>query len=64
MTNIVTVLAFLTGLLTGGLFAYLEIPIPARSSIAGILGIVGIYAGFNLIQFSGRSFDVLGALGL
>jgi XapX domain-containing protein len=64
MTNVVTVLAFLTGLLTGALFAYLEIPIPAPPTIAGILGIVGIYAGFKLIQLSGRSFDLLGALGL
>jgi len=64
MSNVVTALAFLTGLRTGALFAYLEIPSPAPPSIAGILGIVGIYAGFKLVQFSGRSFDLLGALGL
>ena len=64
MSNVVTALAFLTGLLTGALFAYLEIPIPAPPSIAGILGIVGIYAGFKLVEWSGLSFDLLGALGL
>jgi XapX domain-containing protein len=64
MSNLVTVLAFLTGLLTGALFAYLEIPIPAPPSIAGVLGIFGIYAGFKLVEWSGASFDLLGALGL
>jgi XapX domain-containing protein len=64
MSNVVTALAFLTGLLTGALFAYLEIPIPAPPSIAGVLGIVGIYTGFKLVGWSGRSFDLLRALGL
>lgn len=64
MNHVLTVLAFVTGALTGALFAYLEVPIPAPPSIAGILGIVGIYVGFKLVEASGRSFDLLSALGL
>ena len=59
-----TVLAFLTGLLAGALFAFLEVPIPAPPTISGVLGIVGIYVGFRLVRFWGASFDLLGALGL
>lgn len=59
-----TVLAFLTGLLAGGVFAFLEVPIPAPPTLGGVLGIVGIYVGFKLVRFTGASFDLLGALGL
>ncbi|MEF8842994.1 MAG: XapX domain-containing protein [Haloarculaceae archaeon] len=59
-----TVLAFLTGLLAGGVFAFLEVPIPAPPTLSGVLGIVGIYVGFKFVQFAGASFDLLGALGL
>jgi XapX domain-containing protein len=59
-----TVLAFLTGALAGGLFAFLEIPVPAPPTLSGVLGIVGIYVGFKLVQFSGTSYDLLSALGL
>jgi len=59
-----TVLAFLTGLLAGGVFAFLEVPIPAPPTLSGVLGIVGIYVGFKLVQLTGASFDLVGALGL
>jgi XapX domain-containing protein len=59
-----TVLAFLTGLLAGALFAFLEVPIPAPPTLSGLLGIAGIYVGFKLVEFSGASFDLLSALGL
>ena len=59
-----TVLAFVTGLLAGALFAFLEVPIPAPPTISGVLGIVGIYAGFKLVRFWGVSVDLLGVLGL
>lgn len=64
MSGLVSVLAFLTGVLAGGLFAYLQVPIPAPPTIAGVLGIVGIYAGFKLVEYAGVGFDLLGALGL
>ena len=59
-----TALAFLTGLLAGALFAFFEVPIPAPPTISGVLGIVGIYVGFKLVQLSGTSYDLLSALGL
>ena len=59
-----TVLAFTTGLLAGGTFAFLEVPIPAPPTLGGVLGIVGIYVGFKLVELSGTSYDLLSALGL
>jgi XapX domain-containing protein len=64
MNLVLTAFAFLTSVLAGALFALLEVPIPAPPTLSGLLGIVGIYVGFKLIQFSGASFDLLGALGL
>lgn len=60
----VSMLAFLTGLIAGAVFAYLQVPIPAPPTVAGVLGIVGIYIGFKLVEFVGVGFDLLGALGL
>lgn len=64
MVSLVTALAFLTGVLTGAAFAFLEVPIPAPPNLAGVLGIVGIFVGFKLVQHAGWSYDLLGALGL
>lgn len=64
MSDVLTAFAFLTGLVTGGVFAFLEVPIPAPPNLAGVLGIVGIFVGFKLVEATGVGFDVLGALGL
>lgn len=64
MTGLLPVLAFVTGLLTGALFSFLQVPIPAPPKLSGVLGIVGIYAGFKLVEGTGVGFDLLGALGL
>lgn len=64
MNATITFLALLTGLLTGGLFKFLQIPIPAPPNLAGLMGIVGIYLGFKLVETVGISYDLLGALGL
>lgn len=64
MSTTVTILALLTGLATGALFKFLQIPIPAPPNLAGIMGIVGIYAGFKLVETLDVGFDLLGALGL
>jgi XapX domain-containing protein len=53
----------MTGLATGALFRFLQIPIPAPPNSAGILGIVGIYLGYRLVQTLDVGFDLLGALG-
>lgn len=57
-------LALLTGLLAGALFAFVRIPIPAPPELPGIMGIVGIYLGYKLVQRLGVGYDLLAALGL
>jgi len=64
MSNVVAVLAFLTGLLTGAVFAFFEVPIPAPPNVAGVLGIVGIFVGFKIVDATDLGFDLLAALGL
>ncbi|PSQ15480.1 XapX domain-containing protein [Halobacteriales archaeon QS_8_69_26] len=59
-----TGLALLTGLITGSVFSFLEIPIPAPPELPGLMGIVGIYVGFKLVDASPYGFDLLDALGL
>ena len=60
----ITLLALLTGLLAGALFSYLQIPIPAPPELPGLMGIVGIYLGYKMIQWLDVGFDLLGALGI
>ncbi|MCC3144065.1 DUF1427 family protein [Halanaerobium sp. Z-7514] len=43
-----TLLAALSGLIVGGLFSFLNLPIPAPPNLAGVMGIIGIYLGFVL----------------
>lgn len=64
MNTTITVLALLTGIVTGALFKFLQIPIPAPPNVAGLMGIVGIYLGFKLVEALGVSYDLLGALGI
>lgn len=64
MSTQLTVLALLTGLVTGALFRFLNIPIPAPPELPGIMGIVGIYAGYKLIEYLDVSVDLLELLGL
>jgi XapX domain-containing protein len=42
--------ALLTGIIAGFAFAKLKLPIPAPPSLAGILGIVGIFLGYLLAK--------------
>ena len=63
MNVTVSLLALLTGLVTGAVFAALKVPIPAPPELPGILGIVGIYAGYKLIQWADVSVSLLGVLG-
>ncbi|WP_097009135.1 XapX domain-containing protein [Natronoarchaeum philippinense] len=59
-----TLLALLTGVLAGGLFSFLQIPIPAPPELPGLMGIVGIYLGYKIVRWSGIGFDLLRALGV
>ncbi|ARS88823.1 XapX domain-containing protein [Natrarchaeobaculum aegyptiacum] len=64
MSTQITVLALLTGLLTGALFRFLNVPIPAPPELPGIMGIVGIFIGYKLIDYADIGVDLLDALGL
>ncbi|ELY60767.1 XapX domain-containing protein [Natronolimnohabitans innermongolicus] len=57
------VLGLLTGLLTGAFFALFDVPIPAPPELPGLMGIVGIYLGYRLIQFWDISVDVFDSIG-
>lgn len=63
-TTVLTVLATLTGLIVGALFAFLRVPIPAPPELPGVMGIVGIYLGFKLVTSLDVGFDVLDAIGV
>jgi len=45
------VLATLTGVLAGAVFALVDVPIPAPPALAGVMGIFGIYLGFKLVEY-------------
>lgn len=65
MTDVaIALLALSTGFVAGAAFAFVGVPIPAPPTIAGVLGIVGIYLGFKLIEYLGVGYDLLGTLGL
>ncbi|WP_207588631.1 XapX domain-containing protein [Halomontanus rarus] len=64
MSTQLTILALLTGTLTGALFRFLNIPIPAPPELPGIMGIVGIYVGYRLIEHFDAGIDLLETLGL
>lgn len=61
---VIALLALLTGFITGAVFSFTGVPIPAPPSIAGVLGIVGIYLGYKAIEYLGWGYDLLGTLGL
>jgi XapX domain-containing protein len=63
MKAVLVVLALLTGVITGGVFAALRIPIPAPPTIVGVMGIVGIYLGYKAVEYTGVGFDLLARLG-
>jgi XapX domain-containing protein len=45
------ILALITGVIVGFLFALLKLPIPAPPALAGVTGIVGVYLGFKLFMW-------------
>ncbi|PSP75126.1 XapX domain-containing protein [Halobacteriales archaeon QS_1_68_20] len=64
MATKLIVLSLLTGLMTGAVFRYLQVPIPAPPELPGIVGIVGIYVGYKLVGWLGWSFNLLEVLGI
>ncbi|QPV62582.1 DUF1427 family protein [Halosimplex litoreum] len=53
-------LALLTGFLTGAVFRFLNVPIPAPPNAAGVLGVVGIYLGYVVLDHFDVGIDLLG----
>lgn len=64
MSTQLAVLALLTGLVTGALFRFLNIPIPAPPELPGLMGIVGIYLGYKVIDYLGVGVNLLETIGL
>ena len=56
----VAVLALVTGFLTGAVFRFLNVPIPAPPNVSGVLGIVGIYLGYVVLDYFDVGVDILG----
>lgn len=47
---ILIIKALITGLVVGLLFAVLKLPIPAPPTLAGIMGIIGVFLGFIIVN--------------
>jgi len=43
-------LTTLTGTAVGAIFSILKLPIPAPPVFAGLMGIVGLWIGFGIVQ--------------
>lgn len=44
-------LSLLTGIILGGVFTLLKLPLPAPNVFAGIVGIIGIYLWYLLVNY-------------
>lgn len=42
-------LALTTGVIVGGIFAFVSQPIPAPATLAGVMGVVGLWLGYAII---------------
>lgn len=42
--------SILTGMLTGAVFTFFKLPLPAPPTFPGVAGIVGVYLGFVVAQ--------------
>jgi len=45
--------SFITGFVVGAVFRLLRLPIPAPDTLAGLMGIVGIFVGYVLLKALG-----------
>ncbi|WP_307398845.1 XapX domain-containing protein [Desulfofundulus luciae] len=43
------VLALITGFLAGAAFAWLKLPVPAPPTMAGVMGVVGLFLGYLVV---------------
>jgi XapX domain-containing protein len=44
------ILSLITGLISGGVFSLLKLPIPAPSTLPGLFGIIGLFLGYMIVQ--------------
>lgn len=44
-------LALLTGIVAGAVFAMIGLPVPAPKVLPGIVGILGLWLGYGLIEW-------------
>lgn len=58
------VLATLAGFVVGASFTALQIPSPVPPNFAGLIGIVGIYLGYVVVERLDIGFDLPDKLGL
>jgi len=58
MDTTTVLLALLAGVAAGALFAYLRIPVPAPPTLPGIMGIVGLFLGYRIVNTLGAGVDV------
>jgi XapX domain-containing protein len=62
MNTTTVFLALVAGTLTGALFAYLRVPVPAPPTLAGMMGIVGVFLGYRIVNALGAGFDAAALL--
>jgi len=46
------ILSLAAGLILGAIFAFFKLPIPAPSTLAGVVGIAGVTIGYLLVMRS------------
>lgn len=49
-------IALLTGIITGSIFSWAKLPLPAPPTLAGIAGIVGIFLGSKIVDYATKFF--------
>mgnify|MGYP000235140901 CR=1 FL=1 len=51
------IVSLLVGMVVGGIFTALKLPIPAPNALSGVLGISGIYFGAKLVEWMLQNSD-------
>jgi XapX domain-containing protein len=60
---VVTGLALATGIAMGGIFGFLDVPMPAPPELPGLMGIVGVYVGYKVVKAVGVGVDLVELIG-
>lgn len=47
------ILPLITGFVVGLIFVLLKLPIPAPAVLEGVMGIIGIFVGYNILMWIG-----------